>query len=305
MRKIYASVFRDGLFEDQLVIVTGGGSGIGRCTAHELSRLGASIALVGRMPEKLEKSRTEIAEDGGHATIHPGDIRSVDDVRDIISGVLEAHGRIDGLVNNAGGQFRAPLTEISTNGFNAVVQNNLTGGFNMMREAYLQYMQQHGGSIVNIIADIWSGWPMYGHSGAARAGMLNLTETAAAEWGESGVRVNAVAPGQISSSGLETYPAKDLDYIQRDLQGEVPLQRMGTESEISAAITFLLSPAAAFVSGTVLRVDGGAPNGSRTWVHPPAATNVRKFDGFHRSVTPTMHNSSVDTDERTSHDHAR
>lgn len=305
MRKTYTSVFRDELFKDQVIIVTGGGSGIGRCTAHELSGLGASIAVVGRTREKLEKTQAEIVEDGGHATVHPGDIRSIDDVREVISEVLDAHGRIDGLVNNAGGQFRAPLTEISTNGFNAVVQNNLTGGFNMMREAYLQYMREHGGSIVNIIADMWSGWPMYGHSGAARAGMLNLTETAAAEWGESGVRVNAVAPGQINSSGLDTYPAKDLDYIQRDLKGEVPLQRMGTESEIAAAITFLLSPAAAFISGTALRVDGGAPNGSRTWVKPPTATNVREFNGFHRAITPDMIKSSLSTDERTPSDQAR
>lgn len=279
----YESVFRPNLFAGQTVVVTGGGSGIGRCTAHELSSLGAHVCLVGRTPDKLLSVAAEIEEDGGTASTHVGDIRDETRVREIVSAVLGERGRIDHLVNNAGGQFRAPLTEISVNGFDAVVRNNLTGGFLVMREVYTAWMGEHGGAIVNLVADMWGGWPMYGHSGAARSGMWNLTQTAAAEWGESGVRVNAVAPGSIASSGLDSYDAKDDDYMLRDVSQEIPLQRWGTEPEVSAAIVFLLSPAAGFVTGACLRVDGGAPNGARRWVTAPAARNQAPFDGFHRS----------------------
>ena len=199
----YQSVFRPGLFTGQTIIVTGGGSGIGRCTAHELAWLGAHVALVGRKPEKLEAVRAEIAEDGGSASAHACDIREEAIVGQTIADVLQQRGRIDGLVNNAGGQYRAPMKTISTKGFEAVVRNNLTGGFIFMREAYLRWMEAHGGSIVNIIADIWHGWPDYSHSGAARGGMLTLSETAACEWHASPVRYQprsrtaAVASGSL------------------------------------------------------------------------------------------------------------
>jgi citronellol/citronellal dehydrogenase len=126
-------------------------------------------------------------------------------VQVIEDGAARAQGRIDGLVNNAGGQYRTAMKTISTKGFEAVVRSNLTGGFIFMRETYNRWMEAHGGAIVNIIADIWGGWPDYAHSGAARGGMLTLSETAACEWATSGVRVNCVAPSGIASSGFDTY----------------------------------------------------------------------------------------------------
>lgn len=284
----YASAFREDLFADRTIIVTGGGSGIGRCTAHELSSLGARVVLVGRRQEKLDRVAAEIAEDGGKVETHAADIRDEDRVIEIVEGLVSAHGRIDGLVNNAGGQYRAELKTIKTKGFEAVMRSNVVGGFNFMREVFSRSMESDGGAIVNIVADMWMGWPMYGHSGAARSAMWNLTQTAAAEWGYAGVRVNAVAPGSIASSGLDTYDAADDSYMQRDLQGEIPLQRWGTESEVSAAITYLLSPASAFTSGTVIRVDGGAPNGSRAWVRPEPARNNEPFAAFHRAEAPKI-----------------
>ena len=174
-------------------------------------------------------------------------------MREVVRAVLADFGRIDFLVNNAGGQFGSPLEKISAKGWDAVVRTNLTGGFLMARETYAQWMKQHGGAIVNMIADMWNGMPGMGHSGAARAGMLNFTETAALEWAP--VRVNAVAPGWIASSGLDHYPPEMREHI-RALPKKVPLGRLGTESEISAAIVFLLSPAAAFISGSCIRIDG-------------------------------------------------
>ena len=184
----YASVFAPKLFAGQVVIVTGGGSGIGRCTAHELAALGARVVLVGRKLDKLQAVASEIAQDGGHASLQVCDIRQEEAVKQTVAAVLAEHGRIDGLVNNAGGQYITPLQAISAKGWQAVLDTNLTGGFLMARECFLQAMQHSGGSIVNIVADIWGSMPGMGHSGAARAGMVSFTETAAVEWAGQGVR---------------------------------------------------------------------------------------------------------------------
>ena len=172
----YRSNFRPGLFEGQTIIVTGGGSGIGRCTAHELHFLGARLALLGRTAEKLEQVKQELG--APEAFTHAADLRDEDQVRRAVEAVLAWGGRIDGLVNNAGGQFPAPLKEISLNGWNAVVRNNLTATFLMSKEVYLRSMEANGGSIVNVGADFELGMPGMGHNGAARAGQTNLTYTA-------------------------------------------------------------------------------------------------------------------------------
>jgi citronellol/citronellal dehydrogenase len=280
----YRSVFRPGLFAGQTVIVTGGGSGIGRCTAHELANLGASVALVGRRIEKLEAVQAEITQAGGQASIHVCDIRDEAGVRAMIADVIAQHGKIDGLVNNAGGQYPQPVKDISLKGWDAVVRSNLTGGFLVAREAFNQSMASHGGAIVNIIADIWGGMPTMAHSGAARAGMLSFTETAACEWACAGVRVNAVAPGWIASSGFDTY-SPEMQAELRSLKTKVPLQRYGTEAEISAAIVFLLCEAAAFITGSCIRVDGGVPNARPTW-KLQAHDRSKPFNGFSLAEPP-------------------
>jgi citronellol/citronellal dehydrogenase len=285
MAAFFQSVFRDQLFAGQAGIVTGAGSGIGRCTAHELAALGARVALVGRKAEKLEAVAREIADAGGSARFYTADIREEERVREMVRAVLGDFGRIDFLVNNAGGQFMAPLEAISAKGWDTVVRTNLTGGFLMAREVYLQWMkQQRGGAIVNMIANMWSGMPNMGHSGAARAGMLNFTETAALEWAP--VRVNAVAPGWIASSGLDRYPPEMRERI-RALHQKVPLGRIGTESEVSAAIVFLLSPAAAFISGSCIRIDGAVPNVKPNYQLTPRGTTAA-FDGFHLAAKPKV-----------------
>jgi citronellol/citronellal dehydrogenase len=282
----YRSVFRDGLFRGQVHVVTGGGSGIGRCTAHELAALGATVVLVGRKREKLQAVCEEIGQASGTAELEAFDIRDEGAVKERVSAIVARHGRIHGLVNNAGGQFPAPLQSISKKGFEAVVATNLTGGFLMAREVFVQSMDAHGGAIVNMVADMWNGMPGMGHSGAARAGMVNLTKTAAYEWARRGVRVNAVAPGYIASSGLDTYDAAVKELI-KGLGEHVPLGRLGTEAEVSAAICFLLSPAAAFISGVTLAIDGAAPLG--TPLFPLAqAEPAPAFDGFHLSERPTV-----------------
>ncbi|MDO9283482.1 MAG: SDR family oxidoreductase [Aquabacterium sp.] len=279
----YRSVFHPGLFAGQRIWVTGGGSGIGRCVAHELASLGAQVVISGRKVEKLQTVAAEIIEDGGVATWHAFDIRDEDAVKANVAEALKA-GPITGLVNNAGGQFPSPLAHISKKGFDAVVANNLTGGFLMMRELFNQCMQQHGGAIVNMTADFRNGMPTMGHSGAARAGMANLTQTAAYEWAHAGVRVNAVAPGWIASSGMDSYGEAMAAHI-RGLKKHVPLRRMAEEAEVSAVIVFLMSPGAAFVTGITVQIDGGASLGQAAF---PTQDHDRSkpFEGFHRAVKP-------------------
>ena len=289
---MYQSVFKDGLFNGQLVVVTGGGSGIGRCVAHELASLGAQVALIGRNEDKLKKVQQEIRERGGQANFFRADIRDEAAIEQAFEAIMAQYGRIDGLVNNAGGQYPAPLESISLKGWDAVLNTNLTGGFIVAKAALQFAMKAGGGAIVNIIADMWNGMPGMGHSGAARAGMLNFTETAACEWASYGVRVNAVAPGWIASSGLDTYAPPMQAQLKR-LQKVVPLQRLGTESEVSAAILFLLSPAANFITGTCLRVDGGVPNARHTWpaqsiTGGDSKSSTTAFNGFDLASEPNM-----------------
>jgi citronellol/citronellal dehydrogenase len=289
----YRSVFAPGLFRGKVAVVTGGGSGIGRCIAHELAALGAHVVLIGRKLDKLFNVAGEIVADGGLASFHACDIREEETVQNTVQAIIAVHGRVDMLVNNAGGQYIAPLETIGAKGWEAVLNTNLKGGFLMARECYVQSMQQHGGAIVNIVADMWGSMPNMGHSGAARAGMVSFTETAAAEWAHSGVRVNAVAPGYIASSGMDHYPP-EAGSMLREMRKTVPLGRFGTEAETSAAVVFLLSPAAAFISGSMVRVDGARPQVRMGWPMqiPDASAQqreaVKPFDGFHRAVTPKV-----------------
>ena len=284
----YRSAFRPGLFDGQTVVVTGGGSGLGRCAVHELASLGAHVALIGRQIGKLDAVAEEIAsiypERAGDVTKHVCDIRDEAAVKATVAEVIAAHGRIDGLFNCAGGQYPARLRDISLKGWDAVVRNNLHGTFLFSRECYVQWMEQHGGSIVNMLADIWGGLPGMGHSGAARGGVLTLTETAACEWGHAGVRVNAVAPGWIASAGIDTYDEAYRNVL-RGLRTKVPLQRFGTEAELSSAVVYLLSEAAGFVNGAVIRVDGGVPTVRHTWTPEPALRQF-PYNGFPQYQPP-------------------
>lgn len=275
----YHSIFRDGLFAGQTILVTGGGSGIGRAVAHELAALGAHVAISGRNEEKLERVVEEIRAAGGSVSAHLGNIRVEDEVISLVSKVIEERGAIHGLVNNAGGQFLSPAEMISAKGWNAVVETNLRGTFLMCRETFNRYMEAHGGVIINMLIEMWRGFPGMAHSAAARGGVEVLTKTLAVEWARAGVRVNAVAPGLIASSGLDNYPEAVRPFIEQSIR-DTPLKRMGTESEVAATIVFLLSPAAAYISGESVRIDGASSLWRKTWEVPEHTNAPATFDGF-------------------------
>lgn len=281
----YNSVFRPGLFEGKRIIVTGGGSGIGRCAAHELAHLGAHVIITGRNEDKLQTVAGEITADGGTCAYKAFDIRDEDAVKAAIADLVKDGGPITGLVNNAGGQYPSPLEAISTKGFEAVLRTNVVGAFNVSRELVTQSMSKTGGAIVNITADFWSGMPTMGHSGAARAACDNFTKTAAVEWGRFGIRTNSIAPGWVASSGFDTYDDPGVQAMLPQLKNMVPLGRIATEAEIASAIIFLLSDGANFISGASLRVDGGGSLFSPLFP-PQGAKNSESYQGFHRYTPP-------------------
>ncbi len=254
-------VFAPGILRDRVAIVTGGGSGIGLATAAELGRLGAKLAICGRTQAKLDTAKQEL---GADCLALPCDIREPAQVEAFVGEVLARFGRIDILINNAGGQFPSPAQLISPNGFLAVVKNNLVGTFHMCREVANRWMIAHGGRIINVTANTYRGFPGMAHTGAARAGVENLTMTLAVEWAQFGILVNAVAPGIIKSSGTAQYPPQ---LLERGVT-ETPLKRTGTVEEVAASIVFLASPAASFISGATLRIDGAQALWGHTWEIP-------------------------------------
>lgn len=255
------SIFREGLFSGQSFIITGGGSGIGFSIAAELRLLGANVLICGRSPEKLEHASKKLSalERSGRVFAHVCNIREHDSIAAFLDAALAEFEQIDGLVNNAGGQFPSPAAAISERGWKAVIDTNLNGTFAMSQQTALRALiPGGGGSIVNIIAQMWNGFPMMAHTGAARAGVDNLTKTLSVEWAQAGIRVNAVAPGVIETTGIGSYSPENRR-IFYDAVRHIPAGRLGTPREIAAATVFLLSPGAAFITGTTLRVDGGEP----------------------------------------------
>jgi citronellol/citronellal dehydrogenase len=263
------SIFAAGLFDGQTVVITGGGSGIGLATARELAYLGANVAIAGRKREKIDAGLAVIRGDGIPDERLFGDtcdIREPDQIAAFVGGVLARFGRVDVLVNNAGGQFPSPAEMLSPRGWEAVIRNNLNGTFYMTREVATRAMiPRKRGRIVNVTAMVARGFPGMSHTGAARAGVENLTRSLAIEWAQHNLRVNAVAPGNnIKSSGTAQYGDEMLELARK----ATPIKRLGTPEEIARMIVFLASDQNDFITGQVFGVDGGMPLWGDIWTIP-------------------------------------
>lgn len=249
------SQFSPTLLKDQVALVTGGRSGIGYETAKLFLTLGAKVVIASRKEEPLQKARISL-EAYGQVTAFPCDIRDHEQIKRLSRYLEQTHGRLDILINNAGGQFPSLTENLKTKGWDAVIQNNLNGTFYMTQAmANSFFIPQNSGSIVNIIAGIIRGFPGMAHTGAARAGVENLTKSLAQEWAQYGIRLNCVAPGIIASSGLDTYP-KEIQAVFEKAKYAIPFQRFGECEEVASAICFLASSLSSYISGTTLYVDG-------------------------------------------------
>jgi citronellol/citronellal dehydrogenase len=260
-----SKIFQPGLLDGQVAIVTGGGSGLGRAAALELATLGAQVVVCGRREQPLAET-VELAKEG-RIEARACDIREEEQVDALVEGVLDRHGRIDLLLNNAGGQYLTPAEDITPKGFRTVVRLNVEGTWLMTHAVATRAMIPggHGGKIVNVTLSPHHGLPGMAHSSAARAAVENLTRVLSIEWARFGITLTALAPGPMETETLLTkYPKP----VVEGVAGTVPLGRLGTEEEFAWLVAFVASPAGDYLSGAVLTIDGARDNWLGAW--PPA-----------------------------------
>ena len=257
-------VFRDGLLDDQVAIVSGGGSGLGRAIALELAALGCRVVVCGRRPAPL--AQTAALGAAGRIDSVTCDIREEQQVDGLVDQVLDRFGRIDLLVNNAGGQFLSPAEDITPKGFRTVVRLNIEGTWLMTHAIATRAMiPAQGGKVISVSISPHTGLPGMAHSSAARAAVENLMRVLATEWARFGIRCNSIAAGQFATDTLLTkYPQPIVDAIA----GTIPLGRLGEPEELAWLVAYLASPAGDFISGATLTVDGARDNWFGAW--PPA-----------------------------------
>ena len=249
------SVFAPNLLAGKVALITGGGSGIGAGIAKLFAQHGAKVALVGRTASKLEAVAAEITNAGGVASVHPADVREYPVLEMAINDAAASFGRLDMVINSAAGNFLSPAANLSANGFRAVIDIDLCGSFNACRASF-QHLAKQGGCIVSITAtQAHVPTPLQVHAGAAKAGIAKMTQDLALEWGRSGIRVVAVAPGPVE--GTEGMSRLAPGAAADNLKKRVPLGRYATIAEIAGTVLFLVSPAAGYVTGSTLLVDGG------------------------------------------------
>lgn len=246
--------FAPDLLKDQVALVTGGGTGMGRATALEMAQSGARIVVLGRRPEPIEDCARIIREAGGEAIAISGDIRQPEQIEAAMTRIRQEFGKLNILVNNAGGQFVTPARELNNKGFETVIRNNLVGSWQMTKAVADHFMFENGGSIVFVTACVRSGLSGFVHTAAARGGVLAMMKTLAFEWAEFGIRLNCVAPGTVKTEGMGHYPIAPEQWLKlnRNIMGH-----MGDVEDIAAAIIFLASPLGKFVTGEEWYIDGG------------------------------------------------
>ncbi len=257
------TIFRDGLLAGQVALISGGGSGMGKAMAFLFARLGAKVVICGRKPERLAAVRQSVEQLlGADIVTHAMTIRDPDAVAAMMEDTFARFGRLDQLINNAGGQFAQDAIDFSRKGWLAVVDTNLNGTWWMMQEAARRWVAAGTpGSIINIVAHTDRGMPQAAHTCAARAGVIALTRTVAVEWAPHRIRVNCVAPGTIETEGFEVYPPEALARFHE----ANPMKMLGDAWDVAEGVVYLAAPSGRFITGETLTIDGGMQHWGVVW----------------------------------------
>jgi citronellol/citronellal dehydrogenase len=265
-----SQIFREDLLQGQICVVSGAGTGLGRAAAIELASLGAIVIGCGRRPEPIQETVQVIRAADGSAECEAMDIRDAEAVDAFFDGVIERHGRVDVLVNNAGGQFMSPAEAITPKGFRTVIELNVQGTWQMTHAAATKaFIPQRSGKVVSVTLSPHQGMPGMVHSGAARAAVENMMRTLSIEWARFNIKLCAVAAGQFDTEVIRTkYPREVSENVART----IPLQRLGTPEEMAWMVAYLASPAGDFLSGCVITIDGARDNWFGPWP-PPSLTD--------------------------------
>jgi NAD(P)-dependent dehydrogenase (short-subunit alcohol dehydrogenase family) len=255
--------FRSDLLEGQVCLISGGGSGMGRAIAYVLARLGAHVMICGRRADKLEETAAGIERHVGRKIrTQAMTIRDPEAVQALVDSTVEGYGRLDHLINSAGGQFPQAALDFSVKGWNAVIDTNLNGTWYMMQAAGRHWRERgQGGSIVNIVAVVTRGMPQVAHTAAARAGVIYLSKTLAVEWAPLNIRVNCLAPGSIATDGLNIYPRAAAEAFAVSN----PMKRLGDVMDIAQGVVYLVAASGKFITGELLTIDGGRQNWGEDW----------------------------------------
>jgi citronellol/citronellal dehydrogenase len=254
--------WRPGLFDGQVVLVSGAGSGLGRAIAYQFGRLGAKLVICGRKAEPLERAADGMRALGIECLAYPMTIRDPDQVAALFEAAWSRYGRLDVLVNNAGGQFPQAAIDFSVKGWNAVIDTNLNGTWYMMQAAARRWRDAgSSGCIVNIVAVVERGLPGVAHTAAARAGVIYLSKTLAVEWAPLKIRINNVAPGVTATEGMNVYPEE----ARAEFGRANPMMRLGDAQDVADACCYLAGPSGKFITGEVLAIDGGFQMWGEQW----------------------------------------